>query len=131
MLHWVAFIAGTMGRDGRHSMYGFKKDGVGLKVTQASPREFRFLPVTVLLVLEFTVCLHLVETVGTSLRQTCMVPHKPLVHPGTQTVTSGPPSSFLALTLFLFLVMPCSSKMAAAAPACLPSEHSPHRAGST
>lgn len=113
-------------------MYGFKKDGVGnLKVTQASPREFRFLPGTVLLVPEFTVCLPLMETVGTSLRQNCTVPLKPLVHPGTQTVTSGPPSSFLALALFFFLAMPCGSKMAAAAPACLPSELSPHRAGST
>lgn len=56
-------------------MYEFKKDGVGnLKVTQASPREFRFLPGTVLLVLEFAVCLHLMETVRTSLRQSSMVP---------------------------------------------------------
>lgn len=59
-------------------MYGFKKDRVGnLKVTQASPREFRFLPGTVLFVLEFTVCLHLMETVRISLRQNCTVPLKP------------------------------------------------------
>lgn len=56
-------------------MYEFKKDGVGnLKVTQTSPREFRFLPGTVLLVLEFAVCLHLMETVRTSLRQSSTVP---------------------------------------------------------
>lgn len=65
-------------------MYGFKKDRFGnLKVTQASPRKFKFLPGTVLLVLdftvclhvlEFTVCLHLMKTVKTSLRQRSTVP---------------------------------------------------------